>query len=94
VNVHQCFLVAVDCCDCGARLVGDMWICVRIGCFLAGWVCNWNALLYNMFRMVFSSFLNSSVCRLYAFRRLCRNLIAAYLYCVGWLELKGMIVCV
>jgi hypothetical protein len=29
-------------------LVGIMWICVfvcvRVGCLLAGWVCNWNAL--------------------------------------------------
>jgi hypothetical protein len=59
-----------------------------------GWVCKWNALLYNMFRIMFSSFQYSSVCKLYVFRRLCRNLIAAYLCCVGWLEEKGIIVSV
>jgi hypothetical protein len=93
--VHQSFLVSVDCCVCGVSLVGDMWncvlVCVRVGCLLAGWVCNWNALLYNMFRMMYSSFLSSIFYRIYAFRRLCTDLIAAYVCCVGWLEVKGMI---
>jgi len=80
----------------GVRLGVSIWVCVVCvctGCILAGWVRNRNALLY-MFRMMFSSFLNSFVCRLYVFRLLCRNLIAAYLCCVGWLDVRGMIVSV
>jgi len=84
VNVHQYLLLVVECCVCGIRLVRDVWICdivcVCIGCFLlAGWVCKWKALLCSMFRMIFSSSRNSFVCRLYVFRRLYKNLVAAYL---------------
>jgi hypothetical protein len=99
VNVHQYLLTAVECCACGVWLVRGVWFCVIIRVcikcfFLEGWVCKWNALLYSMFCMMFSSFRNSFFCRLYVFRRFCRNLIAAYLCCVGWLELNGMIVSV
>jgi hypothetical protein len=68
VNMHHCSLVVVGCCDCGIGLVRDVQSCavvfVCVGSFLfVGWVCKWNTLLYNMFRMMFSSFLNSSVCK-------------------------------
>jgi len=84
VNVHQYLLLEVVCCVCGVWLIRGVWFCdiirVCIKCFfLDGWVCKWNALLYSMFCMIFSSSRNSFVCRSYVFRRFCRNLTAAYL---------------
>ena len=52
------------------------------------------ALLYGMLWMMFSSFWYSSCFKLYESNLLNRNLTVAYLWCVGWLELWGMMVSV
>jgi hypothetical protein len=44
--------------------------------------------------MIFSSRSCSCFCRLYVLSLWYRNLIAAYLCCVGWLDVYGMMVSV
>ena len=52
------------------------------------------ALLYRMLWMMMSSRSCSSFCRLYVLSLWYRNLIAAYLCCVGWMDVYGMMVSV
>jgi len=44
-----------------------------------------------MLWIIFSSCLYSALCNWQVSNLLCRNLISAYLCCVGWLEAHGMI---
>ena len=98
VNVHQLLSVWV-CCICELSVLDCVWVCVGVCSwvlclFLGAWVWMWYALLCRMFCMVFTCCWNSLSCRSYVFSRLCKNLIAAYLCCGGWLELYGNVVSV
>ena len=61
-----------------------------------GDLCGWigKALLYMMFWIMFSSVLYLSLCKLYVFSLLYRNLIVACLCWAGWFEVYGMMVSV
>ena len=66
------------------------------GCPMVGVLCVWigNPLFSMMPRMVFSSYLYSSLCRWYVFSLLCRNLMTAYLCWARWFEEYGIMVSV
>jgi hypothetical protein len=74
VNVaHLCLGVREGCCCFGVRWEG---FCGLIG----------KELLYMMLRMTSTSCWFSSLCRSQELSLLYRNFIAAYLCCLGWLE--------
>jgi len=65
------------------------FLCLKLGAF-----CGWagNELFLRMLCMIFSSRLYSSVGTSYVFSLLYKNLIAANLCGVGWLDVYGIIV--
>lgn len=75
----------------GVCVVGSCCLGFRGGGFGGG---TGKELLYMILRMMFSSSWSSSSCKTYDFNLSYKNLMAAYLCCVGWFEVYGIMVSV